>query len=751
MSKIKNRAKKIIVFIAVLLVLSGLIYLQTEPLYLPTALITSAHHTSFPRYIAHKALVSNNFAANSLEGIEEAMGSLVGGIEIDIRLSKDQIPFLYHGDTLLETTNGVGIPEDYTWTELEQLSYRDANQSKLVRLADVFERVGSQKFIFLDIKTTKINNTVFVDKITELIKQYQLHDTVIVESFNPFFLIAMRLAARDILLMYNFTMNAQARGSETQAQFDQIPWLLKQPFFQKQIRRVVRPDILGPRWNVDESLMKNLIAAEYPIISWTIDDPILAKHLFSLGVRGIESNDPIKLMTDLAETRATQLFDAGRQSSLAQKIIYVTSVKDVVDAVRYAKEKSIPIAISGRRHSMGAQALLNDAIQLDMMGLNKVSYDEKSGIVSVESGATWRKIQHVLEGFGRSVKVMQSDNIFTVGGSLSANVHGWQVGAGPLSSTVQALTVVTADGEIRRIDRKNEAELFNAVLGGYGLFGVIISAELLSTKNSMLKFHCEFFESQKFFEKFRSKVSANKSVELAYGRLSLDREHLFEEAGLFWYERTNAEYLEPSEPESLIALKRAIFRGSQYGDLTKKLRWKAEKLFSQQLAKNSVVSRISVMSSDTHILWPLYGKRQDILHEYFIPKNKVPQFLETAKKLVQEEDMNLLNVTIREVRKDDQTLLAYARQDVFGFVMLFSQGDGVSEEQKMERFTQKLIDGAIKLGGTFYLTYRPHYTKEQLLKGYPQVETWLHVKEKWDPHSVFESSFFRNLKRLVKY
>ncbi|KIJ88862.1 hypothetical protein [Rickettsia asembonensis] len=61
-----------------------------------------------------------------------------------------------------------------------------------------------------------------------------------------------------------------------------------------------------------------------------------------------------------------------------------------------------------------------------------------------------------------------------------------------------------------------------------------------------------------FVNNFKIYITENSNAELAYGRLSVGKNHLFEEAGLFWYERTNKENLTKIQPESLIALKRGM-------------------------------------------------------------------------------------------------------------------------------------------------------------------------------------------------
>ncbi len=133
------------------------------------------------------------------------------------------------------------------------------------------------------------------------------------------------------------------------------------------------------------------------------------------------------------------------------------------------------------------------------------------------------------------------------------------------------------------------------------------------------------------------------------------------------------------------------------------------------------------------------------MQEYFIPKEQLSKFIEIFKKYVLNFNMNILNVTIREVKQDNISLLPYANTDVFGVVCLFSQNLTSQEEEKMENFTKAIIDEVIRLNGTFYLPYRLHYNINQLQKSYPSLLYWLQIKEKWDPDHIFSSEFFKHI------
>ena len=739
----KFNIKKFFMYFIILLILLLFSYSLTEPLYTPTAISVNRDVYNFPKIIAHKSIVSSEFSGNTIKAIKSAVNSGVDGIEIDIRMSKDNVLFLYHGDTLEEYTNGHGKPEDFNWSSLAKLVYKGGENQHLAKLEEVLQIVGSKKFIFLDVKHTSIFNRKLALNVISMIKKHHLQSSVFVESFNPVFLAQLRLESRDIMLMYDFVDNTVAGAKEQQSQFNKIPWILQQSWVQKQIRRIIRPDVLGPRFNINKELLKGLIAKGYPVISWTVDDIKTAKYLYKIGVRGLESNVPKLLQRDVLRTK--YLYDAGGSKAEPTDIINVITAKDVVLAVNRAIKEQKNITIAGVRHSMGGQTLLNNSLQLNMLRYNKVKYNQHKKTVTAQAGATWQKIQTILNQYNRSVKIMQSDNIFTVGGSVGVNVHGWQVSCPPIASTIVSMTVVDATGKIKRVSKDDDSELFSAIIGGYGLFAVILDVEFETTVNNSLKFNSQFFPSQNLYKKYTQLLN-NDRVELAFARLSVDKDNLFEEAGLFWFEyQSLPKKYNAIQSETLVALKRWIFRMSEYSEFGKKLRWYSEKQYSKFIGNSKTVSRNDAMSADIHVIWPLYSTNKDILQEYFIPKGQINAFLEGLKTNIKKYKVNILNVTIREVKEDKITALPYAKNDVFALVCLFSQESNPQHELIMKNFTIDVISLVNKLKGSFYLPYRLHHNKENLLGSYPDIKRWLALKKKYDKNGVFNSLFYQHM------
>jgi FAD/FMN-containing dehydrogenase len=137
------------------------------------------------------------------------------------------------------------------------------------------------------------------------------------------------------------------------------------------------------------------------------------------------------------------------------------------------------------------------------------------------------------------------------------------------------------------------------------------------------------------------------------------------------------------------------------------------------------------------------AKRTDILHEYFIPSHRFSEFLDRMRVVIPKHDGDLLNVTVRNVLKDEDAFLRYADQDMFGFVMLFSQERTPEADSRMEAMTREMIDAALELGGRYYLPYRLHATKEQFYRAYPQASRFFELKRQYDPDLLFQNMFYQ--------
>ena len=204
-----------------------------------------------------------------------------------------------------------------------------------------------------------------------------------------------------------------------------------------------------------------------------------------------------------------------------------------------AQASHLHVSIAGARHSMGGQTIYPGGIAINMLPFKDMKLDADKNLLHLQAGAKWADIIPYLDQHGRSIEVMQSDNAFTVGGSLSVNCHGWQFGRPPIASTVTSFHLMKADGSVVRCSRSENPKLFSLALGGYGLFGVILDADLRVVPNERLRLEQYLVPMDRAMESFERKLRAKPDVELVYARLNITPKKMFDEVlvSMFYRER----------------------------------------------------------------------------------------------------------------------------------------------------------------------------------------------------------------------
>lgn len=435
-------------------------------------------------------------------------------------------------------------------------------------------------------------------------------------------------------------------------------------------------------------------------------------------------------------------------------IVKVTTTEDISHALQFARANHLTVSIAGQRHSMGGQTFTPNGLVLDMRDYNQLRLDKETSTLWAQSGATWQQVQYFLDPQGFAVKAMQSINIFTVGGAISVNAHGIAHRPGPLASTVRSMHIMLGDGEIKTASATENPELFRLALGGYGLFGVILDATLDVVPNEVYERRTEYMSYRDVPDYYKRNIAGNDSVGLFYGRLSVSPASYLQEAAVHVY--TKADYpgkLPPLEEPRYDWLSRLVINFSKTGGFGRRVRWALEKHAEEGL--HQCISRNQAMSHDHACLVPRnqemadsmqYLKNRlhdtDILQEYFIRPEKMPDFVDGLRRIVRTNRANLLNVTLRTVHKDTVTALPYAKDDMFAFVLYFNQKLDKKDAAILQKTTVDLINLALELDGTYYLPYQLYYSPEQLHRAYPEIDAFFAAKKKYDPLNLFGSKFY---------
>ena len=463
----------------------------------------------------------------------------------------------------------------------------------------------------------------------------------------------------------------------------------------------------------------------------------LATFLFRRHAR--RTNRSSETVTSLADdvsrlnaTKIYQLWDIPSDESAAQ-----TGLRVVLEQ---AEASELHVSIAGARHSMGGQTIVPGGIRVNMLPLKSMKLDEQTDLLHVDAGALWADVIPYLDRHGRSVEVMQSDNSFSVGGSLSVNCHGWQYDRPPIASTVESFHLMKADGTVVRCSRTENKELFSLALGGYGLFGIILDADLHVVRNERLRLEQAIVPLDSAMASFNRKLRERGAPRMFYARLNITPQRMFDDVLINMFYPEEGQVPNLSDP-NLLGLRRAIFRGSVGSAFGKEIRWEAETKIAPRIT-GTVFSRNQLMDESADWYLDRSDATTDILHEYFLPKEGAIPFLKQARRIIRSHHVDLLNVTVREVQTDNDTFLRYADQPMVAFVMFFSQLRSVVANKDMEDMTQELIDVSLQSGGRYYLPYRLHASQDEFRAAYPRSGDWFRLKRKYDPDNLFENELY---------
>jgi FAD/FMN-containing dehydrogenase len=401
-----------------------------------------------------------------------------------------------------------------------------------------------------------------------------------------------------------------------------------------------------------------------------------------------------------------------------------------------------PIAFGGARHSMGGQSLPRNGIAASFAAA-VIEPDREKRIYRVSAGARWRDVIRVLDPIGFSPAVTQSNHDFSVGGTLSVNAHGWPVPFGPFGSTVRRFRIMLADGSVVTCSSTENAELFRLTVGGYGLFGIVIDAELAMAENSLLKPGAELMTTEAFAPRFVARAN-DPSVRMLYGRLSMARQGFLREALLVAYAQAPQQPVRLPPPKNSSAfsmLSREIFRAQIGSERGKRARWMAETRLMPRVGQVAL-TRNTLLNEPVAALADRDSSRTDILHEYFLAPDRLTDFLAACREIIPAHRQDLLNVTLRYVDADSSSVLTYAPQARIAAVMLFVQKRTAEADDDMRAMTVKLIERTLAIGGSYYLPYRLHATRQQLRAAYPGVDEFVAAKRRYDPQLRFRNALW---------
>jgi FAD/FMN-containing dehydrogenase len=403
------------------------------------------------------------------------------------------------------------------------------------------------------------------------------------------------------------------------------------------------------------------------------------------------------------------------------------------------------IAVGGARHSMGGQIAIRGGLHLDMRQMKQLVWLRPAErAVRVQAGMTWRDLQDHLDPLDLAVKTMQSYSNFTVGGSVSVNAHGRYVGHGPLGHTVRALQLVLADGAVVEATPTANIDLFRAAIGGYGAVGIMTEVELEVADNVRLERTVEEVPLARYANFFAERVLTDASAILHNADLMPPA---FDAPVSVTWRRVAAD-------RPLTESAQLVARGRSYG-MEQNTLWAVTELPGGRSVRKTLIHPL--LMGQRAVKWLNCEASLDVaeleprtrwistyvLQEYFVPERHFLQFARGIARVLRSHDVEALNLSIRHAPADRISLLPWARENVFAFVLYYKQRTNAAAQREVGRWTRELVDLVLAHEGRYYLPYQLHATRRQFEQAYPEAEQLRQVKRVADPSGKLSNELWK--------
>ena len=460
-------------------------------------------------------------------------------------------------------------------------------------------------------------------------------------------------------------------------------------------------------------------------------------------------------------TTEKSLHGWGRTAATTAHVLSTPDVDVIKTAVAQVAEDNADkpshlrrgVIARGMGRSYGDPAQNAGGLVIDMQPLNKIhSIDPESGIVDVDGGVTLDQLMKAALPYGLWVPVLPGTRQVTIGGAIGPDIHGKNHhSAGSFGNHVTSMELLVADGRVLHLEPEGEnSELFWATVGGMGLTGIILRAQIKMTK-----------------------------TETAYFIADTDRTDNLDETVAFHSDGSEHNYTYSSawfdviSPEPKLG-RSTISRGSlatleQLEELAPKLAKDPLKFNAPQLMTvpdifpNFTMNKLSLMAIGeayylmgaparnqvknlTQFYQPLdligewnrgYGSNGFLQYQFVVPTDAVEPFKEIILDMQRSGHYSALNV-FKLFGPGNKAPLSYPMPG-WNVCVDFPIKPGLGA------FLDDLDKRVMEFGGRLYLAKESRTSAENFHKMYPGLEGWLKTRNDIDPTGVFASDMSRRL------
>jgi FAD/FMN-containing dehydrogenase len=443
------------------------------------------------------------------------------------------------------------------------------------------------------------------------------------------------------------------------------------------------------------------------------------------------------------------------------RVLEPRTTSDVAGAVAQARRRGEPLAIAGGRHSMGGQQFLSGGTLLDTRKLNGIRwFDRGAALLEVEAGITW---PDVIRGylalqrgpgpaFGIRQKQTGADRL-TVGGAVASNIHGRGLTAQPFVGDLEALEVVTADGDVVRCSREENAELFRHVVGGYGLFGVVTAATLRLTPRVKVERRVAQLDIDGLMDAFDERIGAGD----LYGDFQFATAP---DSPEFLRTGVLSSYRPVAGDRPIPAAQRRMSQ-ADWNDLLA-LAHADKRTAFRKFTEFYLATHGQLYWSDTHqlnlYLEDYHGaldrrlcacvRGSEMITELYVPRAALTSFMDDVRSDFRRNGVDFIYGTIRLIEAERDTALPWARESWACVIFNLHIDHRPQDVATAAGHFRRLIDLALRHRGSYFLTYHRFAAREQVEAAHPGIRDFLAAKRTLDRHGIFQSDWYHHMSGL---
>lgn len=454
----------------------------------------------------------------------------------------------------------------------------------------------------------------------------------------------------------------------------------------------------------------------------------------------------------------------GRSLGAAGYVYRPSTVEGVRQVLALARELGVPVVPRGAGRSYGDAAFYPESIVLDLSRMDRIlRWDPGTGVADVEPGVSFSRLWRFALGDGWWPPVVTGTMTPTLGGGLAMNVHGknnWHVGT--LGEHCLELDLLLPSGELLRVDRKNDPELFHGVIGGFGQLGIVVRARFALKRVASGLVHVEAVAAPDLEDMLRRADEAKEPWEYVVGWIDAFAGGRRLGRGLLHFARHLEEGEDPA-PAQTLRVETQDLPDTLMGVFPKSVLWRFLKPFTNRpgmRAINALKYRLgSTVGEDARYLQTLaefsflldyvpgweriYLPGGLIQFQSFVPVDGAERVFAAQLEMCRTVGLPSYLAVLKRHRPDP-FLLTHGL-DGFSLALDFPVTSG--NRERLWKLVREMAEPVVEAGGRFYPAKDAALPGELFRATFRngELERFAALKERWDPDGLLRSALAERL------